>query len=364
MTRAALLLLVAAGCVRHVPHATHLVTGTLAREVLPPKDDLTGLGDPVAVRAGGVPFTIRRGAHVVAHGVTAADGRVTARASGDTITFTAAIGDVAVAHGAHIWEWTRPIPPSGDLGDCTIRVREGSGALQALRAIVTSRAYAASIFPRLGPRYERMPSIALMWAPGRRYGSTFYEDPYGGGVQVGDDFFDSVIFVDGTDATNAIWTESILDHELGHMVMDLYGVIPEYDMADEQMLHLPEPPAIAWAEGWATFWAQAVRSWRDGVDRPVAIFEDDGDWYAIDLRTCTLHWPAHPEAHVALPDPCGPRDQPLAEAFVSSTLWRLRARHGDRAVIAAIAGKQTIRDLADYLDRSGDAPEELRCHAK
>jgi hypothetical protein len=363
--------MLAALCVACVPHETGAVSGTLLFERLAPRDDLKGLAKAAPAPAEHVPFTIARGDRVLARGVTGVGGSFTARvggedAAGAMIVFEAVARDgdagapiVAVGRaGAKPvvpWTWTRRVPRGGTLGAITVSVAEGAGALQAFRTVVFTRAWALRTFVTLGPRYRRAPSIGVLWAPGVHFPSTAYDDALAGGVDIGGEHYDTRIVLDGSAATDAVWTESLLDHELGHMVMDVYGVIPEYDTAREAMLNDPEPPPIAWAEGWATFCGQVARSARDGVERPIAIFQDAHEQYSLDLRNGALAWPANPRASVALPDPARDQTQPVADALVSTILWNLRAAIGERAVLAALGSLRGDRgahglDLVDLLD--------------
>jgi hypothetical protein len=97
-----------------------------------------------------------------------------------------------------------------------------------------------------------------MWQPSLALPLTYYDDGGDEGYPIDDGrglHVQTRIVLDGSDQTQAVWTESLVNHELGHHIMDLYSASGDYEPEHEESFDVPESPIIAWSEGWATFWA-------------------------------------------------------------------------------------------------------------
>jgi hypothetical protein len=362
------------GCVacaaapRAGPQAT--VRGRLLYEYREVKPDLSGLGAVALAPAAGVSFAVRADGRVLASGQTDASGgffaRLPAPLPADArVVFTAAALDdhgrprLAVAHAGPreraspgLWSWS--FPPAQTV--CVIRVAEGSGALRLFEPLVYGVGFASRVFAQAHAR--KLPSLVVLWSPGVPFPCfACFEGREGGGVEVGEHRFDSVIWLDGTDGLAQAWTPSVVAHELGHWVMAVYGWLPDDD--HEHTLTERLSPQTAWLEGWATFFGQVTLSARRGRDVSRVVAVDSGIGYALDLATGHYDDPAEPREKPAPVVPRAGMKQEIAEGVVAEVLWRLREVCGERAVLLGIAEPRLTgsldrgapgKDLVDFLD--------------
>lgn len=269
------------------------------------------------------------------------------------------------------WAWVvTPVAAEGDaidFGQVYIDEAAGAGALALFEQIRALRA-------RVGALFEpaRLTSLAVMWSPARVPECLSCYLPSGWGPVVwgtarGEVRFERAVFFSGADSAPHHFTPSLIAHELGHWVLDLVSRHPEVG-GGHGWDQLVAPP-LAWAEGFATFFAQWSQSTAEApVSRFFAIqshvqywvdLEGVGRGVSADDSSAGIVFP--------MPDAALGIAQPLNEAVVAAMLWDLwdgpgrvedePVALGDAALeaVAADRMRQLDRgarepDLVDYLD--------------
>lgn len=120
--------------------------------------------------------------------------------------------------------------------------------------------------------------------------------------------------VRGATADRDYWSDAVTAHELGHWVMEAYGVSPEE--GGPHTLSCPTLPGQAWSEGWATGYSSLVRGdpiYADKQQGTFFWFDIDGHRYSDNAT-----W-SEPSASASLL-------QMMDENAVASTVWNLATR--------------------------------------
>jgi hypothetical protein len=133
-----------------------------------------------------------------------------------------------------------PSFPAADASNVDLLVTEQSGAAEAMNLLdVATRALAG--LPALIDRNDLHP-ITLVYEKGSNVGSATIDDTVNIQGAIGDD--------DGYD-------DSVIAHELGHTVENLYG--RSDSPGGTHYFSDIEDPTLAWSEGWATYYGSVVR---------------------------------------------------------------------------------------------------------
>lgn len=327
------------------------VTGRFLRERRAPNAGLTALSATEVVPAAGVPVLVTEGAVVRATVETDDDGRIDLLLDPPptdpvAITLVASLVDaegaplVTLIDGAgvafptsagvpidatRVWAWSVDAADGLDLGELTITASQGAGALQLLAWMRDLRAATLALYGDTPP----LPSLAVLWAPGASPPclACFLPAEYGpvrltaDGAPAVD--YGRAIWLSGTSATPYHWTPSMVGHEFGHYVMDTFSRSPDEGgpHAWDNLIN----PALAWSEGFATFFGQ----WWLSADAPVSRFfsMQSGTQYWIDIERIGAA-PGSDDSSFAsvtfpLPRNDCPLPQRLNEAVVAAILWDL-----------------------------------------
>ena len=330
-----------------------VVSGRLLRERIAPNASLTALGSVAVVPAAAVPFSVSAGGAVLATGVTAADGTYTALLATApvgpvTVTFAAVALDaagapvlgVADASGVsfpsapyqpivspRVWAWTATgTAQQLALGDLTVTVAQGSGALQLFAWGRELRAFLTALYG-----VPTVPALGFLWSPSvtPMCLSCFFPTGWGplrvpvvGGGSVD---FTRFIWFSGTGGSSGSphhWTPSMVGHEYGHYVMDVFSRSPNEGGAHswDGLLN----PGLAWSEGFATFYGQRWLS-GDG-EQPRFFAVQGGTQYWVDLdRIGTSPTSDDSVFGIVFPLPraTGGLSQTMNEAVIAAILWDL-----------------------------------------
>lgn len=321
------------------------------RERRAPNAGLTALSPTEVVPAAGVPVLVTEGGVVRATLETDDDGGIDVILDpppSDAVAVTLVAGLVdddgaplvtildgagvafptsagAPIHASRVWAWSVSAASGLDLGEHTITATQGAGALQLLVWMRDLRAVSLALYGEAPPP----PSLAVLWAPGASPPclACFLPAEYGPVRLTVDDAapvdYGRAIWLSGTNATPYHWTPSMVGHEFGHFVMDVYSRSP-----DEGGPHSWDSlinPALAWSEGFATFFGQ----WWLSADAPVPRFfsMQSGTQYWIDIERIgtppTADDSFFSSVVFPLPLPDCPLAQRLNEAVVAAILWDL-----------------------------------------
>lgn len=266
------------------------------------------------------------------------------------------------------WSWGfGPVCPgdgpceAGDMGDLVITEDMGSGAAYVYQWLSYVLDRMTTLLPSVTPR-----TVVALWEPGNGYscGACFVPPALGGArVNYGGGAFDTYqtsIALSGTDESPNHWSKSVINHELGHWIMDSYSRPP--GEAAQHMISQTTPPGMAYSEGWASFAGQANAS--NGPDDPDPIYftKQKGTFWWWNIANGDMPFGAIPP-----PDPGGPLDQPISEAIVATMLWSLWAEAGapvtrglgDQALFSTLGSKRLTGgmnrgysnlDVVDFFD--------------
>jgi len=166
--------------------------------------------------------------------------------------------------------------------------------------------------------------------------------------------FDRALFLSGTASTPHHFTPSLIAHELGHYVMDTWSLLP--DVGGPHGWDARVDPALAWSEGFATFFAQrALSTALDPTSRFFSI--QSGVAYWVDLAAIGRP-PKTDDTSLPLqipgPDPAAGAAQRIGEAAVAAILWDLWSADPE-------AGDEVIATTASLrvrtLDRGAPGPD-------
>ncbi len=205
------------------------------------------------------------------------------------------------AKSARLWSWSARVNDV-PLGQLLVRQANGSGAAYIWDALAAGRRRAESLSGRPGLR------LAAWWASGTAWtcGACMFAEPV---VALGARF-DTQIALPGNPGDGGEWAISVVDHELGHWVMQSFGTSPRE--GGTHYAGTPTFPGQAWSEGWATFFSSDVRA------DPVYVDKQSGTMFWIDLgirRYAYGPW--------SRPTPTGGLLQNMDENEVAATLWSL-----------------------------------------
>jgi hypothetical protein len=253
-----------------------------------------------------------------------------------------------------------------DLGDILIPESELSGAIHVFQWLNYG-------LDQLRTIYKGVPqqSVVAFWYPtnsfncgacylGRQYGGA---KVFPGGPRV--DRYDTSIALSGIPPHHAL--RSVIAHELGHHVMATYSA-QTFEGGPHGIESLAKP-GLAWSEGWATFYGQALVSEDLWSPDPIhfSVSKNPGNpafWGDLDKR----QWRASNGVIQSLPapNPVGPIDQKVNEIMVGSIVWSLWARGraqtpqglGDQPIFQALSSRRLTEynrgyetpDLIDFLD--------------
>ncbi|MBL8786251.1 MAG: hypothetical protein JNJ59_15230 [Deltaproteobacteria bacterium] len=265
-----------------------------------------------------------------------------------------------------LWSWSLSVGPASDeIGTWLIREGDGAGALAILAEARAVIARAATLF---AGRAITPPTLGIVWSPARTPSclSCYLPAAWGplvlqGAPGAADLAFDRALFLSGAPSAPHHWTPSLVAHELGHFAMDTWSVLP--DLGGPHGWDARVDPALAWSEGFATFFAQrALSTLQLPMPRFFSIQSNipywvDLDAIARDPRTDDTSL----SLTIPLPSPSGGLTQPLGEGAVAALLWGLGSGVDPGrpdAVVVAVASLRVRTldrgapgpDLVDFLD--------------
>lgn len=180
---------------------------------------------------------------------------------------------------------------------------------------------------------QQLRRVTAVWEVGSNDGTYYFNDELHLLGEASDD--------DGFDDT-------VILHELGHHIEDAYGRSDSPGGAHDGT---PTDPRLAWSEGFATYFALAIR------DLPVYMDSNAGGGWAYNADTS-----------LTKANPGGPLNQPVSEDMVSEILWDmgdapatdddpLAGTHDPVLVVQRFLKTATLRavgsggvDLVDALD--------------
>ncbi len=257
----------------------------------------------------------------------------------------------STAEAPRAWSWSwKTSEIVGEAMDLHIAEREGSGVASvfdvARRTVVAARR-------AFSDRPKR--SLVVWMAPGVEWSCGACCTSVAADV-FGQWFEGQIAFPSGADETQ--WSDSVVAHEVGHWVMNSYGVSPREGGAHSA--NMPLAPGLAWSEGYATWFGAVVRNdpvyldrqggttfWLDIAARRFARGSTEiTPWTRPDPRAGLLQGLSETEVSAILwaIDPTGSRDA-LHRAFVSP---RMMERPFARGYISAFNGSTPV--LPDFLD--------------
>jgi hypothetical protein len=204
-----------------------------------------------------------------------------------------------------IWQWQidTQTTPTGS----TLEVTEalGSGAVRIYDFLRYAYAVAEAQYTKPGLTLVAWMRMNTAWS----CGSCFLDLP----STVGSLAFQSQIFFPALAQNTSYWSDPVTAHELGHWVMQSYGVPP--NEGGPHCVGVPTLPGQAWAEGWATGFSSIARN--------NAIYYDkqQGSMFWFDLSAKT-----YSDATWMNPTPAGGLLQVIDENDVASMLWGLASQ--------------------------------------
>ncbi|TNF29909.1 MAG: hypothetical protein EP329_14660 [Deltaproteobacteria bacterium] len=335
-----------------------VVTGRFLRERYVPNATLTQLAPLDTVPVAGITVYVSADGAVLGSAETAADGSFAialspAPTAQITVTLSATLVDdagqtylgIANAAGvswttvttphqvinAAVWAWAVD-PPSDslDVGEVTITTAEGSGALQILGWLRDARARVVDYY-----NATSAPSLGVLWNPDVTplCLSCFFPNGYGPLRIPGEDGpvdFGRFIWYSGkTTAPSGQlsaphqWTPSMIGHEFGHYVMDVFSRSPNEGGAHswDQLYNA----GLAWSEGWADFFGQWWLSAVASAEQSRFFAVQQGTQYWIDFDRIGTAPTSDDSVFVGLifplPNPSGTMTQNMNEAVVAAMLW-------------------------------------------
>jgi hypothetical protein len=247
------------------------------------------------------------------------------------------------------WSWKTSEVAGGALG-LHIAEREGSGV-----ASVFDVARRTVVAARRAYRDEPTRTLMVWMAPGVEWscGACFTGDA---ADVFGQWFEGQIAFPSGADETQ--WADAVVAHEVGHWVMNSYGVSPREVGA--HAFNMALAPGLAWSEGYATWFGSVVRN------DPVYLDRQRGTTFWLDIAARRLGRGSSEITPWTRPDPRAGLLQGLSETEVSAILWaidptgsrdalhrafnspRMMQRPFARGYISAINGSTPV--LPDFLD--------------
>lgn len=349
------------------------ISGQLRYQYLTPNNTLTGYqNQPVTADATDIFVLVSDGSEVLASGFTDSQGRFSLSAwkapsaagevlfqpvsflSDDSASLAVAtpIDAMVISPAQSLWTFrvgSLPAPAAGriDLGTRMV-TGDNAGALHIFSWAKRNIARATSLFGMAPDR-----SLAILWKPGLDVfcGACFLNRAAGGTV-IGRLRLDTTIMLSGSQSSPMHWAVSVVSHEVGHYLMDVYSKSPGEGGA--HYLGTPSLPGLAWSEGFATFSAQSSISQISGTLTPTYFTVQMGTAAWVDISRAVSSQGMLPK-----PNPQGALDQKLEEHIVSGILWDLWRTAADpkifptlrqNRVIGAYNRGYTTVDLVDYAD--------------
>jgi len=352
------------------------VQGSLRYERRQPNATLSGYTAPSATAAAGVFVEVVDGTEILGTGFTDSQGQFAIAAyrppsiSGQVVYIpidfhpddSPAYGVALAKDGDTIntspgmWSFATsnlPAPVKGFLNVGTQTVKaDNSGAIQIFE-------WLRSHFARMTTQFGSAPaqSLAVLWKPGiDAFCLACFINRAGGGTNVGSGLlplhFDTTILLSGSTMSPLHWSGSVVNHELGHFVLDEYSRPP--GEGGIHYINAAESPGLAWSEGYATWDGQAALSAGQPAPNPIYFSVQQGTAFYVDISDAMSS-----AGMIPLPDPSGSIDQQVAEVVVASIAWDLWRSGNDTAVQTSITlprmtgglnrGYKTV-DLVDFAD--------------
>ncbi|MFO0749552.1 MAG: hypothetical protein U1F43_28360 [Myxococcota bacterium] len=278
---------------------------------------------------------------------------------GQGVTFPSAATQHTPVDVHRVWAWTfdAPAPDALDLGDHTIMMADGSGALQILLDLEAARGRATSYFHAAGviADPEAVTRLAVLWNPALTPPclSCFFPGDWGpfrlvDGQGAVTTTFDRAIWLSGTStgaqAAPFQWTPSLSGHELGHWVMDTFSRLPPVGGSHSWSSRAFAP--LGWSEGFATFFAQWSQSGGAPQSRFFSMQQNTQYWVDLDKIGAA---PTSDDTSLPftfpLPIATGPLSQDINEGVVAAILWDLWDG-GDGDDDALTLGDDALGDIA------------------
>jgi hypothetical protein len=206
------------------------------------------------------------------------------------------------------WSWSAATNGASDIGTVVVREVDGSGALYIYELISYGLLQTLTSLPAIKPS-----NVLALWEPGQRFdcgnGTCYVPEGWGASVSYegGQDLYRCAVVIAGTEETPQQWSASVILHEFGHYMMDVYSNAP-HDGGRHSTVEL-ERPTMAWSEGWASFYGQMT------LQQPIYFDQQEGTAWWFDV--------ANPQSRVPKPDPAAGMDQEMGELADAAMLWHL-----------------------------------------
>lgn len=261
------------------------------------------------------------------------------------------------------WAWSIDVGTNSNLGDATIGIDDGSGAMFVY--LFMRSAMEAIVWDIAGGDESGVASLAVLWKPnmtwdcGSCYGRSINQT-VSGSIEM-----DQSIFIGGDPEFSSAWGYPVILHEFGHYTAANYS---RDDSPGGPHDGSPEVPPFAWSEGWASFSSVANVSRWYGAPYPLFWDKQQGFTFWIDYSSAEVYG----IKELQLPSMNGGIKQDLAEDIVASMLWNLwdggdvdeyagsedGIGMGTSAVLRAISSDRFLNgdrgysgaDLIDFLD--------------
>lgn len=357
--------------------ASVVVQGTLRFERRLPNANLTGYTAPSAVSAPGVFVEIVDGNEVLGTGFTDTNGQFAVGAY-RTPSATAKLlfvpiaffPDDSPAYGVAIATNGDTISSSMGMwsfSSSNLPAATGGIINTGTQTVAAENSGALNIFTWMGVHWNRVTtlfgrapaqSVVALWKPEvDMFCLACFINRAGGGTNVGSGaqtlHFENTILLSGTATSSPLhWSASVINHEIGHFVMNEYGKSP--GEGGVHYLNMPEAPGLAWSEGYATWAGQAALSVGLATPNSRYFTRQQGTSFFIDLSNAMSS-----AGMIPLPNPGGPIDQEIGEIAVAAIAWDLWRSAGDAPISTGIAlprvtgtmnrGYKTL-DLVDFAD--------------
>ena len=328
--------------------ATTVRTGSLSYDDIGPDADLTDWGAVESKPATGMLVASYRGTQLLDTAVVGSTGSFsiavpTTPISGDQIVYWAmaerigranlvvANPDLAAGEQASgdtgsapsVWSWSVTTSEFVAVPGRQITDASGSGIVQTY--IQASAAYLR------GESVLFTPKPVVIWAaPGVSWdcGACAWDEPT---TVLGATFEQQVVMPDDSD--HGVRSDAVTAHELGHSVMNAFGISP--GEGGEHILGYTVQPGMAWSEGWATYMSSSVRG-------STLYFDKQGGgffWLDIDERAYSggATWNR--------PFDFLPLTQAIDENEVAAMTWRLEQKTGWTSLLRTLASDRMTMEI-------------------
>jgi hypothetical protein len=230
------------------------------------------------------------------------------------------------------WSWSASeVIAAGPVLRLHIDEEKGSGVANVFDVARATVDAARRAYP------DRPRRSLLMWMdPGVEWscGACFTAQP---GEAFGQSFAGQIAFPSGANETH--WASAVAAHEVGHWVMNSYGISPMQGGAHSFNMTLR--PGLAWSEGYATWFGAVARNDSVYLDR------QGGTMFWSDIAARRFGRGGAELSPWTRPDPRAGVLQGISEEEVAAILWAIEPTGARAALHRAFASpRMTVRPFA------------------